>query len=98
MVLPVKKKNDDGEVLNVMNALRIVVNSKPANKFTSFLGQPTDNLSDAINFAALTSKKGLNAKVDICKAYFNIPLHESLYPYFCIDVPIIGRCHFTALV
>ena len=98
MVLPVKKKNDDGEVLNVMNALRIVVNSKPTNKFTSFFGQPTDNLSNAINFAALTSEKGLNAKVDICKAYFNIPLHPSLYPYFCIDVPIIGRCHFTALV
>ena len=52
MVLPVKKKNDDGEVMNVMNALRIVVNSKPVNKFTKFCGGKTSNLSDAINFAA----------------------------------------------
>ena len=98
MVLPVKKKDDDGNVLNILNALRLVVNSKPANKHTDFCGAPTDNLSDAINFAARTSKDGLNAKVDISKAYFNIPLHESLYPYFCIDVPIIGRCHFTVMV
>ena len=98
MVLPVKKKDDDGNVLNILNALRLVVNSKPANKHTDFCGAPTDNLSDAINFAARTSKNGLNAKVDVSKAYFNIPLHESLYPYFCIDVPIIGRCHFTVMV
>ena len=98
MVLPVKKKDDDGNVLNILNALRLVVNSKPANKHTNFVGQPTDNLNDALNFAARTSKDGYNAKVDVSKAYFNIPLHESLYPYFCIDVPIIGRCHFTVIV
>ena len=98
MVLPVKKKNDDGEVMNVMNALRIVVNSKPVNKFTDFCGGTTSNLANAVNFAARTSKKGLNAKVDICKAYFNIPIDESIQPFFCIDVPIIGRCYFTCLV
>ena len=71
-VLPVKKKDDDGNVLDVLSALRIVVDSRPANQQTQFCGAPTDNLNDALNFAARASTAGYSGKFDVCKAYFNI--------------------------
>ena len=98
MVLPVLKKDEDGNILNILNALRIVIDSRPVNGQTGFCGSPTDNINDAINFAAKTSKIGLNAKVDFRKAYFNIPLHKSLWPYFCITIPILGTYCFTRVV
>ena len=97
-VLPVQKKDDDGNILDILNALRIVVDSRPANGQTGFAGRQTDNINDAVNFAARTSKTGLNAKVDFRKAYFNIPLDKSLWKYFCINIPILGTYCFTRVV
>ena len=48
-VLPVKKKDDDGNVLKMLSALRIVVDSRTANGQTLFCGRETDNLNDALH-------------------------------------------------
>ena len=97
-VLPVKKKDDDGNILKMLNALRIVVDSRAANGQTLFCGKRTDNLNDALHFAARTSKAGFNIKADIADAYYVIPLDEELWPYFCIDIPILGTYCFVRMV
>ena len=97
-VLPVKKKDDDGNILKMLNALRIVVDSRTANGQTLFCGKRTDNLNDALHFAARTSKAGYNIKADIADAYYVIPLDEELWPYFCVDIPILGTYCFVRMV
>ena len=98
MALPVKKKDDDGNVLEVLNALRIVIDSRPANGQTQFCANRTDNLNEGLSFAMKTSKHGFNAKVDVRNAFFIIPLHKSLWKYFCVDIPILGLYCFTRVV
>ena len=98
MALPVKKKDDDGNVLEVLNALRIVIDSRPANGQTKFCGNTTDNLNEGLSFAMKTSVDGFNAKVDVRNAFFIIPLHKSLWKYFCVDIPILGLYCFTRVV
>ena len=97
-VLPVKKKDDDGNILKMLNALRIVVDSRTANGQTLFCGSSTDNLNDALHFAAHTSKAGYNIKADIADAYYTIPLAEDLWPYFCVNIPILGTYCFVRMV
>ena len=98
MALPVKKKDDDGNVLEVLNALRIVIDSRPANGQTKFCANRTDNLNEGLSFAMKTSVHGFNAKVDVRNAFFIIPLHKSLWKYFCVDIPILGLYCFTRVV
>ena len=98
MALPVKKKDDDGNVLEVLSALRIVIDSRPANGQTIFNGQKTDNLNEGLSFAMRTSIDGFNAKVDVRNAFFIIPLDRSLWPYFCVDIPFLGTYCFTRVV
>ena len=98
MALPVKKKDDNGNVLEVLSALRIVIDSRPANGQTVFNGQKTDNLNEGLSFAMKTSIDGFNAKVDVRNAFFIIPLDRSLWPYFCIDIPFLGTYCFTRVV
>ena len=98
MALPVKKKDDDGNVLEVLSALRIVIDSRPANGQTVFNGQKTDNLNEGLSFAMKTSIDGFNAKVDVRNAFFIIPLDRSLWPYFCVDIPFLGTYCFTRVV
>ena len=98
MALPVKKKDDDGNVLEVLNALRIVIDSRPANGQTQFCANRTDNLNEGLSFAMKTSVDGFNAKVDVRNAFFIIPLHKSLWKYFCVDIPILGLYCFTRVV
>ena len=98
MALPVKKKDDDGNVLEVLSALRIVIDSRPANGQTQFCGDRTDNLNEGLSFAMKTSVDGFNAKVDVRNAFFIIPLHKSLWKYFCVDIPILGLYCFTRVV
>ena len=98
MALPVKKKDDDGNVLEVLNALRIVIDSRPANGQTKFCANRTDNLNEGLSFAMKTSVDGFNAKVDVRNAFFIIPLDKSLWKYFCVDIPILGLYCFTRVV
>ena len=97
-ILPVKKKDDEGNVLKVLSALRLVLDSRITNSQTLFCGAQTDNLNDALHFAARTSKYGFNLKADIADAYYTIPLHKDLWPYFCVTIPILGTYCFTRLV
>ena len=97
-ILPVKKKDDDGNILKVLTALRLVVDSRLANSQTLFCGSETDNLTNALHFAARTSKFGYNMKADIADAYYIIPLDKTLWPYFCVTIPILGTYCFTRLV
>ena len=78
MLLPVPKKDDDGKQVAIMNMMRIVVDSRPANDFTEFCGIQTDNLEDSLQFAGRTSRNGLNLKADIADAYYTIPLGPEL--------------------
>ena len=39
-----------------------------------------------------------NLKADIADAYYIIPLHKDLWPYFCVTIPILGTYCFTRLV
>ena len=98
MVIPVKKKDDEGRVLEVLNSLRIVIDSRPANGRTVFTGTNTDNMNEAIGFALKTSVDGYNGKFDIRNAFFIIPLHEELWKYFCINIPLLGEYCFTRMV
>ena len=96
--LPIKKKDDDGKILEATSALRIVVDSTPVNAHTEFRGGQTDNMNDAINFAAATSIKGFNFKADIGDAYYTIPMDQTMWPYFCVVVPFLGTFAYTRLV
>lgn len=95
MLLPVKKKDDDGKVLEVLSALRIVVDSRPANGQTLFSGTQTDNLNDALSFATKMSSSPYAVKADIADAYYVIPLAKDLWPYFCINIPLLGNYCFV---
>ena len=97
-ILPVKKKDDDGNILKVLSALRLVLDSRITNSQTLFCGSHTDNLNDALHFAARTSKSGFNLKADIADAYYAIPLKRELWGYFCVTIPILGTYCFTRLV
>ena len=97
-VLPIKKKDDDGKVLDVVSSLRVVVNSTPVNGKTEYKGVRTDNLNDSTNFAASTSRKGFNIKADIGDAFYAIPLKKEHWGYFCIEVPFLGTFCYTRIV
>ena len=97
-VLPIKKKDDDGKILEVLSSLRVVVDSTPVNGQTDYkLGQ-TDNLNDNVDFAARTSKKGFNLKADIGDAFYTIPLKKDKWGYFCINIPFLGTYCYTRIV
>ena len=98
MVLPVRKKDDDGNLVEPMTGLRLVQDCRDANGQTMFCGNPSDNINNALQFATTTSANGFNAKVDIANAYYIIPLDKSLWPYFCIHVPTLGTYCFVRLV
>ena len=98
MVMPVKKKDDEGRVLDVLNSLRIVIDSRPANGQTVFTGSNTDNMNEAIAFALRTSVDGYNGKFDIRNAFFIIPIDPELWKYFCINIPLLGEYCFVRMV
>ena len=98
MVLPVRKKDDDGNLVEPMSGLRLVQDCRDANGQTKFCGTTTDNINNALRFAAKTSANGFNAKVDIANAYYIIPIDKSLWPYFCVQVPTLGTYCFVRLV
>ena len=98
MVLPVRKKDDDGNLVEPMSGLRLVQDCRDANGQTMFCGNPSDNINNALRFATTTSANGFNAKVDIANAYYIIPLDKSLWPYFCVHVPTLGTYCFVRLV
>ena len=97
-VLPIKKKDDDGKILEALSSLRVVVDSTPVNGQTDYKGLFTDNLNDGIHFAAATSKKGFNIKADIGDAFYAIPLKRDKWGYFCITVPFLGTYCYTRIV
>ena len=97
-VLPIKKKDDDGKVLEVLSSLRVVVDSTPVNGQTDYKGLFTDNLNDGIHFAAATSKKGFNIKADVGDAFYAISLKRDKWGYFCITVPFLGTYCYTRIV
>ena len=98
MVLPVRKKDDDGNLVEPMSGLRLVQDCRDANGQTMFCGNPSDNINNALRFATTTSANGFNAKVDIANAYYIIPLDPTLWPYFCVHVPTLGTYCFVRLV
>ena len=98
MMLLVKKKDDDGKIIDILQSARIVVNSQPVNSKTKFTGVRTDNLPDALAFAIRASEFGFNLKCDVANAFFLIPLHPDLWPYFCINIPILGMYCFVRVV
>ena len=97
-ILPVSKKDDDGNVLKAISATRVVVNAQSTNAHTVYSGRESDNLEDSIQFAAKASELGLNLKADISDAYYTIAMDKSMWPYFCITVPFIGTCCYLKLV
>ena len=97
-VLPIKKKDDDGKILEATSALRVVVDSTPVNAYTDFRCGKTDNLNDAVNFAAAASVKGFNFKADIGDAYYTIKMKKRIWGYFCVVVPFLGTYCYTRLV
>ena len=98
MMLVVKKKDDDGKIIDILQSARIVVNSQPVNSKTKFTGIQTDNLPDALNFAIGASEFGFNLKCDVSNAFYLIPLKKEMWPYFCINIPILGMYCFTRVV
>ena len=96
--LPIKKKDDDGKILEATSALRVVVDSTPINAHTDFRGGRSDNMNDAVNFAAATSVKGFNFKADIGDAYYTIKMKKRMWAYFCVVVPFLGTFCYTRLV
>ena len=96
--LPIKKKDDDGKVLEATSALRVVVDSTPVNAHTQFRAGQSDNMNDALNFAAATSVKGFNFKADVGDAYYTIGMDRSMWAYFCVVVPFLGTFAYTRLV
>lgn len=96
--LPIKKKDDDGKILEATSALRVVVDSTPINAHTDFRGGRSDNMNDATNFAAATSVKGFNFKADIGDAYYTIKMKRRMWAYFCVVVPFLGTFCYTRLV
>ena len=96
--LPIKKKDDDGKILEATSALRVVVDSTPINAHTDFRSGRSDNMNDAVNFAAATSVKGFNFKADIGDAYYTIKMKKRMWAYFCVVVPFLGTFCYTRLV
>ena len=96
-ILPVSKKDDDGNIVEAISATRVVINAQSTNAHTLYSGSTTDNLEDSIQFAAKASKLGLNLKADISDAYYAIKMKKSMWPYFCITVPFIGVCCYVRL-
>ena len=97
-VLPIKKKDDDGKILEATSALRVVVDSTPVNAHTDFRFGSTDSLNDAVNFAAAASVKGFNFKADIGDAYYTIKMKKKMWGLFCVVVPFLGTYCYTRLV
>ena len=98
MILPVQKKSDDGEKIKILSAVRIVNDCRELNSKTEFSGTFTDNLAKALDFALRASASGFNMKADVANAYFIIPIDESIWPYFCINIPYLGRYCFVRIV
>ena len=96
-IIPVSKKDDDGNVVEAISATRIVINAQSTNAHTIYSGEYSDNLENSIQFAARASLLGLNMKADISDAYFAIDMHSSMWPYFCVTVPYIGTVCFVKL-
>ena len=94
----IKKKDDNGNIVNILSNARIVVDCVPVNKRTKFVGMQTDNLPNALTFAVKASKHGYNMKCDVSNAFYIIPIDQSLWPYFCINIPILGLYFFTRVV
>ena len=97
-ILPVSKKDDDGNIVQAISATRVVVNAQSTNAHTLYSGAQTDNLEDSVQFAARASEKGFNLKADISDAYYCIPMDIEMSPYFCFEVPFIGTCCYLKLV
>ena len=98
MILPVQKKTEDGEKIKILSAVRIVNDCRELNSKTEFTGTQTDNLVKALDFALKASESGFNMKADVANAYFVIPIDETLWPYFCINIPYLGRYCFVRIV
>ena len=96
-ILPVRKKDDDGNIVEAISATRVVINAQSTNAHTLYSGAATDNLEDSIQFAAKASKLGLNLKADISDAYYAIKMDKSMWPYFCVTVPFIGVCCYVRM-
>ena len=97
-ILPVRKKDDDGNIVEMLSNTRVVLNSVNQNKFTQFTPSETDSLEDSIQFAAKTSKKGYNLKADISDAYWAIPMDKVMWAWFCVVIPFMGIYCYTKMV
>ena len=91
------KKDDNGIQIDPFQSLRIITDCTKINEMADYPGTEIDHIEEALQHAAKATEHGLNVKFDIVQFYFGIPIHESMYPYFCIDVPDFGYYHLEVL-
>ena len=91
------KKDDNGIQIDPFQALRIITDCTKINEMADYPGSGIDHIDEALQNAAKATENGLNVKYDIVQFYFGIPIHPSMYPFFCIDVPGFGYYHLEVL-
>lgn len=96
-LMPVIKKDDNGVEYCPMVALRIVNDCTMINQLAAYAGTYVDRISECVNWAALASTHGLNAKTDVSQCYFCMHVDPSMYPMMCIQIPDIGVAYFKRL-
>ena len=97
--LPIPKKDDDGNIIDISKQLRIVSDcGRAINPATDFQATFTDELQPCLNNAALYSSKGYCMKLDISQCYHSFPLAKHLWGYFVVQHPERGAYAYCRAV
>ena len=98
-LMAVQKKDDTGNIIPINDGrMRLIGDCRMwVNKKTKFPALEIDSLADTLRNAAAASVHKYKMKFDISSAFHQIPIHESLYKYFCVYHPEQGVMCYTRL-
>ena len=98
-LLPVAKKDDDGNVIAKDIGLRVVADCKQRvnRNTTGFAALEIDNLSQILRQAARASTDKFKFKFDIQSAFFQVGLAKSAWGKMGVNHPEMGQMVYTRL-
>ena len=98
-LIPVQKRDDDGELIPKDQGMRVVANCKLEinRKTTQFAAMEVDNLGQMLRAAARASKNKFKAKFDIASAFFQIGLTQKAWKHMGVEHPDWGQMVYTRL-
>ena len=98
-LLPVQKRDDDGELIPKDVGMRVVADCKvKINRMTKdFAALEVDNISQVLHAAARASRYKWKFKFDIASAFFQVGLAKSAWKNMGVHHPEMGQMIYTRL-